>query len=143
VRPNDGWVVATNAPSGYATQLRAGRHTVTVDEPVDAGGDDTGATPYDLLLGAVAACTAITVRMYARRKGWPLDDVIVRVRTGRSHAADCEQCVDRALDRLVLDHEIEFIGPLSDEQRARLRYIAGRCPVKQALRAGLDVRDTP
>ena len=80
--------------------------------------------------------------MYAQRKGWPLEDVVVRVRSGgRDHAADCAQCVDRPVGPPALETEIELSGPLSDEQRARLTYIAGRCPVKQALRKGLEVRD--
>jgi putative redox protein len=134
-------VTVRNAGPGYATTLRAGAHALAVDEPIAAGGDDTGPTPYDLLLGAVGACTAITVRMYARRKGWPLDDVIVRMRTGASHAADCADCVDRAVGPHAIEHEIEFVGALTDEQRRRLRYIASRCPVKQALAAGMQVVD--
>ena len=139
-----GAVVARNAGPGFTTTLSAGPHALVVDEPVAAGGSDAGPTPYDLLLGAVGACTAITVRMYARRKGWPLEDVVVRVRAGgRSHAADCAECVDRAVGPPAIESEIELLGPLSDEQRARLRYIAGRCPVKQALRAGLSVGEAP
>ena len=134
-------VVARNAGPGFATTLSAGAHTLVVDEPAGVGGDDTGATPYDLLLGAVGACTAITVRMYARRKGWPLEDVIVRVRSGgRSHAADCAECVDKRVGPPTIESDLELVGPLTDEQRTRLHYIAGRCPVKQALRGGMDVR---
>ncbi|AHG90259.1 OsmC family protein [Gemmatirosa kalamazoonensis] len=140
--PDRGTVVARNAGPGFTTTLTAGAHALVVDEPVAAGGADEGATPYDLLLGAVGACTAITVRMYARRKGWPLEDVVVRVRAGgRSHAADCAECVDRAVSAPAVVSEVELHGPLSDEQRARLRYIAGRCPVKQVLRGGLSVID--
>ena len=138
--PNAGDVVARNTGPGFATTLHAGSHTLIVDEPLAAGGTDAGATPYDLLLGAVGACTAITVRMYAVRKGWPLEDVVVRVRSGgRDHAADCAQCVDHPVGPPALQAEVELSGPLSDEQRARLTYIAGRCPVKQALGAGIPV----
>ena len=140
--PNDaGWVTAANAGPGYATELRAGGHRLVVDEPASVGGGDEGPTPYDLLLGAVGACTAITVRMYARRKGWPLEDVVVRMRTGQTHAADCADCDEKSVGPRVLEHELELVGPLTDEQRKRLRYIASRCPVKQVLAAGLHVRD--
>ena len=137
-----GTVVARNTGPGYATTLSAGGHALVIDEPVAAGGDDSGPTPYDLLLGAVGACTAITVRMYARRKGWPLEDVVVRVRAGdRSHAADCAECVDHPVGAPALVSDVELVGPLTDEQRARLRYIAARCPVKQVLRAGLSITE--
>jgi putative redox protein len=136
-----GWVTARNAGPGFATTVTSGAHTVVVDEPTSIGGDDSGPTPYDLLLGAIGACTAITVRMYARRKGWPLEDVVVRLRTGASHGADCAECAEKTVGPRTLEHDVEFVGPLSDEQRARLRYIAGRCPVKQVLGAGLQVRD--
>jgi putative redox protein len=138
---SNGWVETRNAGPGFASAVHAGTHAVVVDEPTSVGGGDAGPTPYDLLLGAVGGCTAMTVRMYAQRKGWPLDEVVVRLRTGRSHAADCASCAERAVGPRTLDEEIELHGPLTDEQRARLRYIASRCPVKQALKAGLDVRD--
>jgi putative redox protein len=136
-----GWVTARNAGPGFTTTLHAGAHALTVDEPRSVGGSDAGPTPYDLLLGAVGACTAITVRMYARRKGWPLEDVVVRMRTGSAHADDCAECGTGAVGPRALEHEIEFVGPLTDEQRKRLRYIASRCPVKQVLAAGLQVRE--
>ena len=137
-----GVVLVSNTGPGFTTTVRAGPHTLVVDEPTGVGGDDAGPTPYDLLLGAIGACTAITVRMYARRKGWPLEDVIVRAKTGgRSHAADCSECVDRKVGPPSIETHVELVGPLTDEQRQRLAYIAGRCPVKQALRNGIDVRD--
>ena len=78
------WVSASVGKSGFRTEIRARTHALVADEPLDAGGTDAGATPYELLLGAVAACTAMTVRMYADRKRWPVEDVIVRVRPVRS-----------------------------------------------------------
>jgi putative redox protein len=135
-------VVVRNAGPGFTSTMTAGAHALTIDEPAAAGGADAGPTPYDLLLGAVGTCTAITVRMYAWRKGWPLEDVVVRVHSGgRSHAVDCAQCVDRKVGPPSLRTEVELHGPLTDEQRERLHYIAGRCPVKQALRAGIAVED--
>ena len=137
-----GTIVVRNPGPGFATTVNAGAHTFNVDEPLAVGGEDTGATPYDLLLGAIGACTAITVRMYARRKGWPLEDVIVRARSGGpSHAADCADCVDEKVRPPSIVTNVELVGPLTDEQRKRLAYIAGRCPVKQALRGGIAVVD--
>src|SRR5688500_4057225 len=141
-----GWVTVTNEGAAYRSEMRAGRHTLAVDEPASLGGDDTGPTPYDLLLGAVAGCMAITLRMYARRKGWPLEAVVVAMRTARSHAADCAECVDHAdrpgaLPALRLERRLELRGPLTDEQRRRLAEIADRCPVKQALKHGVAVAD--
>src|SRR3954470_10736847 len=86
------WVVARTAAGAYRTDVTVGRHTFIADEPLNAGGADTGPTPYDYLLGALGACTAMTIHMYAARKTWPLDAVIVRLRNARSYAADCENC---------------------------------------------------
>jgi uncharacterized OsmC-like protein len=88
---------------------------------------------------------AMTLRMYAARKGWPLDEAVVAVRTSRSHAADCEQCAadEKPLPRLRLERRVELHGPLTDEQRARMLTIAERCPVKQALQHGVEVHAAP
>jgi putative redox protein len=119
-------------PDGLAQDIRAGRHVLRADEP-EGVGDDTGPTPYDLLLAALGACTSMTVRMYARRKGWPLERVSVHVTHDRAHATDCEggEAGAGAVERIerVLDVE----GPLSQEQRQRLLEMAGRCPVHRTL----------
>ena len=136
-----GWVVARNAGAGFATELLGGHHTLVADEPVSVGGDDRGPTPYDLLLLSIGACTAMTLRMYAKRKAWPLDEALVALRTARSHAADCEECVARpaGLGPLRLERRVELRGPLTDEQRERLLSIADRCPVKLALQRGIEL----
>ncbi|MBV9879454.1 MAG: OsmC family protein [Gemmatirosa sp.] len=136
-----GWIVAHNGTPGYTTRLHAGVHTVVADEPAAVGGNDEGPTPYDLLLASIGACTAMTLRMYARRKQWPVDEVIVAFRTARSHATDCEECVDHpsAIGALRLERRLELRGALTDEQRARLTAIADRCPVKLALQRGIEI----
>lgn len=136
-----GWVSARTSAMGFRTVVRAGQHVFVADEPASVGGTEEGATPYDYLLGAVAACTAMTLRMYAHRKGWPLEEAIVDVRTGNSHASDCAACVERNADAGpgVLERRIELRGPLSEEQRERLLVIADRCPVKQALQRGITL----
>jgi putative redox protein len=136
------WVSATIA-GGYRTTIRTRTHTLVADEPADAGGTDAGPSPYELLLGALAACTAMTVRMYADRKQWPLNDVVVRIRPVRSHALDCANCETSEVGVGRLEREVELLGSLTDEQRTRLLYIADRCPVKQTLERGLRVETAP
>jgi putative redox protein len=133
------WVSASIAGGGYRTAIRTRTHALVADEPADAGGTDAGATPYELLLGALAACTAMTVRMYADRKRWPLTDVVVRIRPVRAHAVDCADCETKDVGVGRLEREVELLGALTDEQRTRLLYIADRCPVKQTLERGLRV----
>ena len=81
-------VVVRGSATGFAQEILAGPHRMSADEPVSAGGADTGPTPYDFLLAALGACTSITLRMYARRKGWPLAEVIVDLRHSKMHAID-------------------------------------------------------
>ena len=135
------WVSTRIDRRRYHTEVRARPHTFTADEPLALGGTDTGATPYEYLLGALGACTAITLRMYADRKGWPLEAVDVRLRTApaRSHEPDCEACEAEGVGPHRLEREVVFEGPLTDEQRRRLLLIADRCPVKQTLERGVRV----
>jgi putative redox protein len=130
-REDGGVVVCTE--SALCTEVKANGHDLVSDEPPAFGGSDAGPTPYDYLLTALGSCTAITVRMYADRKGWPLETVTVRVEHGRIHAKDCEECETESgrIDRIELELELE--GPLDAEQRDRLREIADRCPVKRTL----------
>jgi uncharacterized OsmC-like protein len=132
-------VVVRGGAGELRQDVRSGRHELVVDEPVESGGTDAGVTPYDLLLAALGACTAMTVRMYARRKGWPLVDVEVRLRHEKSHARDCAECEtkDARLDRV--EREIALHGALDESQRARLLEIANRCPVHRTLLSGIQV----
>jgi putative redox protein len=128
-------VVVREIGTGYAQEIRAGRHTLRADEPVASGGTDTGPDPYALLLAALGACTSMTLRMYANRKGWPLAGVTVRLSQRKIYAKDCEECEtrnDARIDRI--EREIELSGDLSAEQKARLVEIAERCPVHRTFR---------
>jgi putative redox protein len=132
--PVEGGVVVGEAGTGrFAQAIAAGRHHLTADEPAAFGGDDGGPSPYDLLAAALGACTAMTLRLYAERKGLPLARTVVEVAHDRIHAEDCAECetkvgrIDRFRRRLHLE------GPLDEAQRARLAEIADRCPVHRTL----------
>ncbi|HEY7770000.1 MAG TPA: OsmC family protein [Longimicrobium sp.] len=133
-------VVARIGREHYRTEIEVGGKSVVVDEPASLGGGDAGPTPYDMILGSIGACTAMTVRMYADRKGWPLDSVTVRLRQARSYQQDCEDCDALALPGITIERELVMEGALDDEQRERLAQIADRCPVKQALERGVHVQ---
>ncbi len=133
-------VIVRGAASGFVQEIEAGRHRVVADEPAAAGGTDRGPSPYELLLAALGACTSMTVAMYARRKQWPLERVVVRLEHARIHAEDCAECETKEgmLDRI--EREITLSGPLSPEQRERLLEIANRCPVHRTLTSEIDIR---
>ena len=138
-------VIGTGAGS-YTQHITAGAHQLVADEPLPIGAD-AGPTPYDLLLAALGACTSMTVRMYADRKGWPLQDVRVTLRHSRIHAEDCAHCETTKGMISHIDKEIEFVGDLDADQRQRLLQIAERCPVNQTLTSEIDIatvlRDDP
>jgi putative redox protein len=133
-------VIVRGGASGFAQEIVAGSHRLTSDEPVAAGGTDTGPGPYELLLAALGSCTSMTVAIYARRKGWPLEGVTVWLRHARIHASDCADCETKLgmLDRIECD--IRLTGPLTTEQRVRLREIADKCPVHRTLTSEIDIR---
>jgi len=120
----------------------AAQHTFITDEPLSAGGTDAGPDPYTLLLAALGSCISMTVMLYARRKQWPLERVTVRLRQQRIHAQDCVECQTQT-DTYVhrIERAISFDGALSDEQRARLREIAHKCPVHQTLTSEIVVAE--
>ena len=123
-------------------EITAGDHVIFADEPESAGGDDTGPSPYELLLGALGACTSITLRMYARRKGWPLESVEVELTHRKDYEADCEHCEEDSARLDVIEVKVDLRGDLTDEQRARLLSIAQRCPVNRTLINGVKTVHT-
>ena len=126
-------VVVCSTGEGLRQTLVAGPHVLVADEPVSAGGADAGPNPYELLLGALGACTAMTLHLYAQRKGWPLEGVEVVLRNDRIYAEDCAECETREgfLDRI--SKRLTLSGPLDAAQRERLAEIAERCPVQRTL----------
>ena len=133
------WISATVGASGFRADVQAGPHSYIADEPIALGGTSLGPTPYELLLGALSSCMAMTLRMYADRKGWPLQGVTIQLRTDRAHQQDCEACETKEVGQSRIARRIELTGPLTNEQRTRLLQIADRCPVKQTLERGLKV----
>ena len=143
--PEPGTVVVTASGDGtYTQRVTTATHELLVDEPVAVGGADAGPNPYELLLASLGSCTAITLRMYADRKGFPLTRVTVRLRHDRIHAEDCARCeTERGLLSRIT-REIELDGDLDDDQRARLMLIADKCPVHRTLSSEIviETRET-
>ncbi|MBK1636184.1 bifunctional alpha/beta hydrolase/OsmC family protein [Rhodovulum adriaticum] len=125
--------VAEADPDGFLQDIAAGRHHLQADEPEKVGGTDRGLSPYGLLAAALGACTSMTIRMYARRKEWPLDSVRVDVCHAKIHAEDAEggDGPSGKIDRF--ERRICLAGDLDDTQRERLLEIADKCPVHQTL----------
>ena len=120
--------------------MRAGRHALLADEPIDLGGDDAGPGPYDYLLAALGACTSMTMRLYAERKGIAARRIAVRLSHQRIHAEDCADCETRQGTVGEIARDITIDGDLPDAERARLLAIADRCPVHATLTHELKVR---
>lgn len=133
------WLEARVGAEGFRADIVSRHHRLVADEPEASGGSDAGPTPYEYLLAAIATCTAMTVRMYANRKQWPLESASVFVRHSSSYARDCENCVTQAVGVGRIERRVELTGPLTDEQRTRLLQIADRCPIKQTLARGIEV----
>src|SRR5690606_27049415 len=139
--PDDRATVVRETDKGkYALDIISGGHALRADEPRDAGGDDTGPSPYDLVLAGLGACTVMTLRMYAEHKGLTLRSVQVRLTHAKIHAKDCADCESTSGRIDQITREITFDGDLDDAQRARLLQIADRCPVHRTLHAEIDVK---
>ncbi len=139
--PPPGEVTVREAGEGTFPQvIAAGRHRLHADEPERLGGSDTGPDPYSFVLAGLGACTSMTVRLYAERKGYPLERAEIRLRHQKIHAEDCEECETKAgkLDRI--DREIELLGELTEEQKTDLVRIADRCPVHRTLDSEIQIK---
>ena len=136
---SEGFVRAKTYSDSFATPVLAGSHRLLIDEPESLGGSDLGPTPYDLLAGSLAACTTLTIQMYAQRKKWPLEEVVVEVKHSHRHKIDCEESVEIEKKIDHFEKIIYFEGELSDDQINRLKDIANRCPVHRTLENEIEI----
>lgn len=132
-------VVSETGASKLQNMIAAGKHRVLADEPLEVGGLDTGPGPYDFLLGALGACTSMTMRLYAERKSIPLVRTTVTLKHSRVHAKDCEECETKEGMISRIDRTIAMEGDLDAEQRAKLMEIADKCPVHRTLTSEIAI----
>lgn len=132
--------LTAKSSTNIQVHINAGRHEIIADEPLGVG-DDAGPDPYSLLLSSLAACTIMTVQMYAKRKKWPLDGIELSLSTHKVHARDCEDCESDPNARVdVIERQIIFKGKLTSEQIDRLSDIASKCPVHRTLTSETIIR---
>lgn len=123
----------------YKTLMTAGNHELIADEPERSGGKDVGPDPYDYLLMALGSCTVITMKMYADRKEWPVEDIYVELRHFKTHAEDCVDCKDPKARIDKIEKEIIVKGDLEEEQVDRLLEISKKCPVQKTLLNDVEI----
>lgn len=133
-------VSVESASPDFLENVSAGRHELQADEPLSGGGQDTAPTPYELLLSALGACKVITLRMYAKRKGWPLQGVQINLSHEKVHAEDSANCASGGSLIDQIDVEIKLQGELSAEQRGILLGIAEKCPIHRTLNSQVLIR---
>ncbi len=137
--PEEGVVVQTGHGK-FGTEVHTASHRFVADEPNSYGGDNTGPTPYDLLLAALGTCTAMTMKMYAEQKGWHFAGTRIHLRHERDHAEDCAHALEDTIKVQALHREIELLGDAhSEEQRAKIIAIADKCPVHRTLEGHLHI----
>jgi uncharacterized OsmC-like protein/pimeloyl-ACP methyl ester carboxylesterase len=132
-------VVQETGNGKFQQTVTAGPHRLLADEPVDAGGGDTGPAPYDFLLAGLGACTSMTLRLYADRKSLPLERTTVTLRHSKIHAQDCAECETREGMLDQIERVITMEGSLSAEERERLMQIADKCPVHRTLKSEIRI----
>jgi putative redox protein len=126
----------------FTTQMKVGNHYMVADEPTDFGGNDFGPSPYELVSAGLSACTAMTIQMYAKRKGWNLENVEVHTSYSKTHAVDCEDCEADSAKIDTFNREIRLTGVLDEKQTSRILEIADKCPVHRTLHSETQVVTT-
>jgi len=139
-KPANDRVIARIGQSELVTDILADGHRLVADEPISLGGSNLGPAPYDYLMAGLGACTAMTLRLYADRKDWPLDSVTVRLNHQKIEAADCKNCETREGRLDQIERQIELAGGLDDQQKDRLLQIANRCPVHRTLKSEIVIK---
>ena len=133
--------VVVESTGGLRQEMTVRGKLVVVDEPKEDGGTDEGPSPYELLLGALGSCTAMTIVLYARRKKWPVEHVRVELDHSRVHVKDCENCEEQDARLDYFRKRVTVRGPLSEEQRLKLEEISQRCPVHRTLMGTIRIDD--
>ena len=135
--------VTVTSLANLQNEVRYGAsHSFITDEPLEAGGEDSGPDPYALILAALGSCISMTTMLYARRKGWNVERVTVRLKQGRIHVKDCEEC-DCSDEGFVhrIQRAVSIEGDLTDEQHARLQEIAHKCPIHRTLTSKIIISE--
>ncbi|WP_298790566.1 bifunctional alpha/beta hydrolase/OsmC family protein [uncultured Allomuricauda sp.] len=132
-------VASLDGADGFTTQMKVGKHYMIADEPESFGGNDFGPSPYELVSAGLSACTVMTIQMYARRKGWMVDNVEVHTSYSKSHMEDCENCESDTAKIDTFHREIKLTGSLDEKQKARIMQIADKCPVHKTLHSQTQV----
>ena len=119
--------------------MKVGNHYLLADEPTSYGGNDFGPSPYELVSAGLSACTAMTIQMYAKRKGWNVQNVEVHTSYDKKHAIDCEDCEADSAKIDTFEREVKLTGDLDEKQMARILQIADKCPVHKTLHSETQV----
>ena len=135
-------VASLDKEDGFTTQMKVGNHYMIADEPTSYGGNDFGPSPYELVSAGLSACTAMTIQMYVRRKGWDLENVEVHTSYGKIHAVDCENCDESGAKIDTFEREIKLTGALEEVQIKRILEIADKCPVHKSLHSEIKILTT-
>ncbi|MCK5401975.1 MAG: OsmC family protein, partial [Flavobacteriaceae bacterium] len=133
LKTNHQVVASLDNDDGFTTQIKAGNHYMVADEPTNYGGNDFGPSPYELISAGLSACTAMTIQMYTKRKGWNIENIEVHTSYGKVHANDCEHCDENTTKIDTFNREIKLEGDLDEKQLTRILQIANKCPVHKTL----------
>jgi putative redox protein len=132
-------VASLDFEDGFTTAMKVGNHYLTADEPTSYGGNDFGPSPYELVSAGLSACTAMTLQMYTKRKGWRIENVEVHTSYSKTHALDCEDCESSNTKIDTFHREIKITGDFDDKQLERLLQIADKCPVHKTLHSDTQI----
>ncbi|MCH2223561.1 MAG: alpha/beta fold hydrolase [Crocinitomicaceae bacterium] len=132
-------VVRLGKEDKYTTEIKAGKHQIIADEPLNLGGDDFGPAPYELLLSSLGSCTAITIKMYVSRKEWELEEVVVHLNHYKKDLLDENNKIIASKKVSVFERRIEIKGNLNEKQRTRILQIANKCPIHRTLEGAIEI----
>ncbi|MBV6477447.1 MAG: hypothetical protein HGGPFJEG_00186 [Ignavibacteria bacterium] len=135
-------LLSVSNTEGFLTEIKSRNHKLTADEPIESGGTDKGVDAYELLLASLGTCKAITMRMYANRKNFPLKDVKINLKHYKINAADCDGCKTKEGKIDKIDIEVEITGDLSEAQKARILEIGEKCPVQRTILSEVIINTT-